>query len=359
MDYSPKNYKDKFDLIEELESIANEVDRIDFSNIVDDSIEGADDFAKSANKELNSTTKNLESHVSSLQQEILSDVEQDFEFKLDVYQTLVLNKVEDSELFPFDDWFAIKKETKKTLNFNYENIFKVFSNIYKVNKELGQENIANYLSSVRTEDVSESFMESCISFLNRIAPEVNKVDLFSSTSYGSFIKALNGEKVETEKDSTLFFKYSKLLVASCAGLKKDKDIPIYKLMNNFETYKKNDHWKRIEENEENKKAFVEELCKVNGSKNPFFSQKYNGSSYKKYIAQDLSIENAKDFMDKVIQEDVILAGLFIDKLTNIFDKKKQEELSINFVELMNISVYHKLNNSVEVKEEVKQKKTKI
>ena len=130
-------------------------------------------------------------------------------------------------------------------------------------------------------------------------------------------------------------------------------------MNSFDTYYKHEHWKRIEKNEYNKKSFIDELCKINGSKNPFFSQKYINNNYRKYIAQELLMENAKEFMDKVIKEDVVFAGLFIDKLSNVFDKKKQEDLAVNFVELMNIAVYHKLNNSIELKEETKQNKIKI
>jgi hypothetical protein len=346
MDYSPKNYSSKLNTIDEVLDVANDLEKMDFSSIIDRDIEGSDDLAAQASKELSSTLKGFNTNIGEVKNEVFSDVSDDFENRLSFYRVLAINGIEE-DTFPFGEWFSCLDDTKEKVNFlTSDSILKSIQDIKLVNEELANSNLVEYLSSVKSRlDYPNKFLLDLNKFINENYKGLNLLNVLSASSYSDLYSALKGKDVIANKDSTLLFQYASTILKdnwSEKSLIEFKDSDLYRKINDKNLMPE----------------FLKELLIPRAGKTPLFIQK-NSYFNSRYRVESINWDNCKEFVNHVLKEDVKTTEFFVEKLISFFDKKKQEELSVNAVELINTSMYHQLNKEVPLKEKMKKGTSKI
>lgn len=369
MNYSPKNYKEKLSLIDEISENVHEISNEDFSSCIDADMEGAEYFPDRASKAIRKAIGSAESASKSLREDLLSDIERDFSDSLDLYVIMVKNGVEESESFPFDDWLSSIDFIKEGVKFPFKDIFSAIQSVNETNKDLAVENLAEYLNAIKSKlNNPEMFFPSFEEFLKKNFPQADMLSVLSASNYGDFVKGVNGKHVESNEKSKLFFQYAAELPNNnwtfkeisknkgFGGLEVSVSTSNYDEI--FEQFTKMDVWKRIVDQKLETK-FLDEITSTKRVVSQFF--KIKRSSMYSGVAE-IKFENAEAFVRNVTKGNMELTEHFANNLMKAIPSYKRDELSpnmsANIAKLIKISLHEKLENEMSERN-IKEKKMKI
>lgn len=369
MNYEPKDYNLKLKIIKNINETLNDILRIDFSSYADRNIEGCYDICNQIEKEVSISSTNAYKESIYLKQELLSEVENDFLEKFNLYCFLVEKKIEIEDLFPFSDWCYTLNNVIEPIYIEHKKIIEGIKCILDVDKSLGIENLSSYFEFCRNRnDQNKNFWTEIKSFVNYNFPQIDISDILSSQNKNDFKKALLGEKIQPGINSILIFKFASYLPNNDLTIKNQtnkNNLTISFSTTNFneifEEFKKTSVWSKISSSQTNKKLFITELLCGKRDENPFYKPKHVGSGFGqtgKYIPQDINFENCKYFLNTIIKGDIEIAEHFVDKFSSLYFYKQVAKFSNELSQLINMSMYYKLNGEIQIKSEVA-KKSKI
>jgi hypothetical protein len=367
----PKDYSSRITTAQTLSGYISDIDNVDFHRMIDNSVEGAEDFADEADKAVKTNSSKASQEIDGLFQEIENDVYAEFTEKFFNYIYLVENKVEDADDFPFREWQDTFRSLKGKPSMDYEEVLNNIDRIAETNKDVAKYNIASFLNIIQFEDIQISGLFPHLNTLvNKHFPDAKFIDLLSATNYSKFIDALNGNEVPVNENSHLFFEYAAYLPIENFAIKQrisshlnrrykvDSDfkskpqnypnslglgvsIDIKDMSEIYSAFENNEVWQKIQNSEKFKNIFIKN------------SIKFNQGSINKYY-----IDNADYFVLNLSKDDVLFAETFFTSLEKYTHGKEKEESKLNISNALKFSLKFILDKEIP-ETETKVKKPKL
>jgi hypothetical protein len=352
MNYEPKDYNLKLNIIKDIIEAANDISTIDFYSHIDSNVEGSDDIVGAIQKEVSNSASSAYKDSIWLKQELISDIENDLINQFNLYCFLVDKKVETEDVFPFASWGSTLNSIKENVHIEHKTILDGIEKILAVDKALGIDNFSSYLDFCRVrEDQNYKFWNSIQSFINTNFPQIDIADILSGQNKTDFQKSLLGEEIQPGIKSLLFFKFAAYLPDTHWTFKEkthNKGLKVSSSTSNFneifEEFKKTSTWGKISLSKTNQKLFITELLCGKREENQFYVQKQVGgySSNAKKLPEDIKFDNCQAFFNQIIKGDVALAEFFVDKLSSLYFSKQVEKFSNELSQLINGAMHYKL-----------------
>ncbi len=352
MNYEPKDYNLKLNIIKDIIEGTNDLSTIDFYSHIDSNVEGSDNIVGAIQKEVSNSASSAYKDSIWLKQELISDMEKDFIDQFYLYCFLVDKKVETEDIFPFASWGSTFNSIKENVHIEHKIIFNVIEKILAVDKSLGIDNLSSYLDFCRVRvDQNKKFWTDTQYFFTANFPQIDISNILSGQNKTDFHKSLLGEAIQPGIKSLLFFKFAAYLPDTDWTFKEQthkKGLKVSSSTSNFneifEEFKKTSIWEKISLSKTNQKLFITELLCGKREENQFYFLKKSGtySSPSRATPEDIKLDNCQAFFNQIIKGDVELAEFFVDKLSSLYFSKQIEKFSNELSQLINGAMHHKL-----------------
>lgn len=363
----PKDYSSRITTANTLSGYISDIDNVDFHRMIDKSVEGAEDFADEADKEVKRNSSKASQEIDGLLQEIQNDIYAEFTEKFFNYIFLVENKIEDADDFPFREWQDTFRSLKGSPSMDYEEVLNNIDRIADSNKDVAAYNIASFLNVIQHENIQISGLFPHLNMvINKHFPNTKFVELLSATNYSEFVDALNGKEVPVTERSNLFFKYAAYLPIENFAIRQrispylnrlykvnssSKSYPnslglgisvdIKDMSEIYSAFEKNEAWQKIKDSIPFKNIFINNSIKYN-----------QGTINKNYV------DNAENFVLYLSKDDVLFAETYFTALEKYTHGKENEEAKLKFANALKFSLKFILDNEIP-QSDIKAKKHKL
>ncbi len=311
MNYSPrKSYFNKYNLLDDLSRSTEDLN-ITASDFIYFSSDEDVDLSK-LDKHIASTHKDLSNYSTQLEDELYSDIEEDFEYSMEVY---INNSDREEDAFPFSDWYSAISEINAQHHISLiKQDFLTFLKEQDVNSDLFKMNLFELLTHTEKHINTANFSQKTVGEFFHHLEKDKKLDLYSILSNSNvvdFFNSLKGldanHKKENPPQKWLYF-YIKQKINDDSHLE-NIESSIKKLkengrLNDFLDY-------LIEDRTENL------FFKTSGSFNALRNKT-------KRRIDEFKIENIEIFVDKFLISDYELVEFFIEKIVGRADIVKND-----------------------------------